>query len=81
MDTLQLVDDKKVQVYTLKKGINDTILYDEDAVIKRFISTEIFAGLQGFAWRPIGQHHRYKGHRGKNRVSFNYKIRNDRKSL
>lgn len=36
MDTLQLVDDKKVQVYTLKKGINDTILYDEDEVIKRF---------------------------------------------
>ena len=28
MDTLQLVDDKKVQVYTLKKGIQDTILYD-----------------------------------------------------
>lgn len=36
MDTLQLVDDKKVQVYTLKKGINDTILYDEEAVVKRF---------------------------------------------
>ena len=36
MDTMQLVDDKKVQVYTLKKGINDTILYDEDAVIERF---------------------------------------------
>lgn len=36
MDTLQLVDNKKVQVYTLKKGIQDTILYDEDAVIKRF---------------------------------------------
>lgn len=36
MDTLQLVDDKKVQVYTLKKGIHDTILYDEDAVLKRF---------------------------------------------
>ena len=29
MDTMQLVDDKKVQVYTLKKGINETILYDE----------------------------------------------------
>ena len=29
MDTMQLIDDKKVQVYTLKKGINDTILYDE----------------------------------------------------
>jgi DNA polymerase-1 len=36
MDTMQLVDDKKVQVYTLKKGINDTILYDEDAVVSRF---------------------------------------------
>jgi len=36
MDTMQLVDDKKVQVYTLKKGINDTILYDEDAVTERF---------------------------------------------
>ena len=36
MDTLQLVDDKRVQVYTLKKGINDTILYDEKAVIERF---------------------------------------------
>lgn len=36
MDTMQLVEDKKVQIYTLKKGINDTILYDEDAVLKRF---------------------------------------------
>ncbi len=36
MDTLQLVDDEKVQVYTLKKGIQDTILYDEEAVVKRF---------------------------------------------
>lgn len=36
MDTMQLVDDKKVQVYTLKKGINETILYDEDAVVERF---------------------------------------------
>ncbi|MEI6280660.1 MAG: DNA polymerase [bacterium] len=36
MDTMQLIDDKKVQVYTLKKGINDTILYDEEKVIERF---------------------------------------------
>ncbi len=36
MDTMQLIDGKKVRVYTLKKGINDTILYDEEAVIKRF---------------------------------------------
>lgn len=36
MDTLQLVDKKQVQVYTLKKGINDTIMYDHDAVVERF---------------------------------------------
>ncbi len=36
MDTLQLVDDERVRVYTLKKGINDTILYDEKAVVERF---------------------------------------------
>lgn len=36
MDTLQLVDDERVRVYTLKKGINDTILYDEQAVLARF---------------------------------------------
>ena len=36
MDTLQLVDDERVRVYTLKKGINDTILYDEKAVKTRF---------------------------------------------
>ena len=36
MDTMQLIDDKKVQVYTLKKGINDTIMYDEKAVVGRF---------------------------------------------
>lgn len=36
MDTLQCVDKKRVQVYTLKKGIRDTILYDESAVKARF---------------------------------------------
>lgn len=36
MDTLQLVDDERVRVYTLKRGINDTILYDEKAVVERF---------------------------------------------
>lgn len=36
MDTLQLVDKKAVQVFTLKKGINDTIMYDEAAVKERF---------------------------------------------
>jgi DNA polymerase I len=36
MDTMQLVDGNRVQVYTLKKGINDTILYDEAKVVERF---------------------------------------------
>lgn len=36
MDTLQLVRGKTVQVYTLRKGIQDTVLYDEQAVIDRF---------------------------------------------
>ena len=36
MDALQLVDDKQVRVYTLKKGINNTILYDEKKVTERF---------------------------------------------
>lgn len=36
MDTLQLVHGREVMVYTLKKGINDTILYDEEAVKERF---------------------------------------------
>jgi DNA polymerase-1 len=51
MDTLQLVKGKKVKVYTLKKGIKDTILYDEETVIDRY----------GFAPNQIPD---YKGLRG-----------------
>ncbi|MBI3572265.1 hypothetical protein HY091_01880 [Candidatus Kaiserbacteria bacterium] len=36
MDTLQLVADRRVMVYTLKRGLSETILYDEKAVEKRF---------------------------------------------
>jgi DNA polymerase-1 len=36
MDTLQLVSKKKVRVFTLRKGITDTVIYDEDAVMERF---------------------------------------------
>ncbi len=35
LDTLQLVNDK-VKVYTLRKGIKDTVLYDEKAVAERY---------------------------------------------
>jgi len=36
MDTLQLVVGTQVRVYTLKKGIKETIIYDEKAVKERF---------------------------------------------
>ena len=36
MDTLQCVDKKRVEVFTLKRGINDTVVYDEAAVKARF---------------------------------------------
>ncbi len=36
MDTLQLVSGTSVQVFTLKKGITDTVLYDEKSVQERF---------------------------------------------
>lgn len=36
MDTLQLVEKKRVMVYTLRKGIKDTVTYDEKGVAERF---------------------------------------------
>jgi DNA polymerase-1 len=36
LDTLQLVDGDKVVVFTLKKGVSDTIIYDEKEVEKRY---------------------------------------------
>ncbi len=36
MDTMQLIEDDNVLVYTLKKGINDTIIYNEKMVVERF---------------------------------------------
>ncbi|MFC1802040.1 DNA polymerase [Patescibacteria group bacterium] len=51
MDTMQLVSGDKVKVYTLKKGVKDTITYNEDAVIERFgFVPELlpdFKGLRG----------------------------------
>ncbi len=51
MDTMQLVDNDRVRVYTLKKGIKDTIIYNENAVKERF----------GFAPKFLTD---YKGLRG-----------------
>ncbi len=36
MDTLQLVEGQRVRVFTLKKGLSDTVLYDEAGVIARY---------------------------------------------
>lgn len=36
LDTLQLVDDDKVVVYTMKKGIQDTVIYNEKEVQERY---------------------------------------------
>lgn len=51
MDTLQLVSGNRVQVYTLKKGIKDTILYDEDGVKSRYgfspLQLPDYKGLRG----------------------------------
>lgn len=51
MDTLQLVRGDDVVVYTLKKGINDTILYNEKKVFDRFgftpKSLPDYKGLRG----------------------------------
>ena len=53
MDTLQLVDNKKVQVYTLKKGIRDTILYDENGVRDRFgFGPELLPDYKGLRGDP-----------------------------
>lgn len=51
MDTMQCIDKKRVQVYTLRKGIKDTVLYDEKAVIERYgfppKSVPDYKGLRG----------------------------------
>jgi DNA polymerase I len=51
MDTMQLIDDKKVRVFTLKKGLTDTVLYDEAGVIARYgfgpESIPDYKGLRG----------------------------------
>lgn len=36
MDTMQLIDGERVKVFTLKKGIRDTVLYGENDVVQRF---------------------------------------------
>ncbi len=53
MDTLQLVDDSRVQAYTLRKGLTDTILYDAQKVITRYgFGPEQIADFKGLRGDP-----------------------------
>ena len=53
MDTMQLISGEDVKVYTLKKGIKDTIMYDEKAVIDRFgFGPELIQDYKGLRGDP-----------------------------
>lgn len=53
MDTLQLVDDDHVRVYTLRKGLSDTVLYDEKTVVARYgFGPEYIADFKGLRGDP-----------------------------
>lgn len=53
MDTLQLVDKTRVKVFTLKRGITDTVIYDEKAVIERFgFGPELVPDYKGLRGDP-----------------------------
>lgn len=53
LDTLQLVEDRRVEVYTLRKGLSDTILYDEAAVKIRFgFQPELLVDYKGLRGDP-----------------------------
>ena len=51
MDTLQLVNDDRVVVYTMKKGIQETVMYNEADVVARYSFDPAFVadykGLRG----------------------------------
>ncbi len=53
MDTLQLVEEKRVKVYTLRKGLNDTIIYDKKLVIERYgFKPEMLVDYKGLRGDP-----------------------------
>ncbi|MEK7610256.1 MAG: DNA polymerase [Patescibacteria group bacterium] len=53
MDTLQLVSGRRVRVFTLKRGLNETIIYDEEAVRQRFgFGPELMPDYKGLRGDP-----------------------------
>jgi DNA polymerase-1 len=52
-DMLQLVDDDHVRVFTFKKGLSETILYNERAVVERFgFGPKLIADYKGLRGDP-----------------------------
>lgn len=52
-DALQLVQGDRVRVFTMRKGITDTVMYDEDAVKERYgFGPESVPDLKGIAGDP-----------------------------
>lgn len=53
LDTLQLIRDEKTQVYTMRRGLTDSVLYDEQGVWERYglkpEQLKDFKGLRGDA--------------------------------
>ncbi len=51
MDTMQLIEGEKVKVFTLRKGIKDTVVYAEKDVLERFgfspVQLTDYKGLRG----------------------------------
>ncbi len=53
MDMLQLVDDDHVRVFTFKKGLSETVLYNERAVVERFgFGPKLIADYKGLRGDP-----------------------------
>jgi len=53
MDTLQLVDGQRVRVFTLRRGLDDTILYDEKRVEERYgFGPKLLPDYKGLAGDP-----------------------------
>lgn len=53
MDTLQLVEGDQVKIFTPKKSINDTMMYDEEAVVSRYgFVSDLIPDYKGLAGDP-----------------------------
>lgn len=53
LDTLQLVKDDKVVVFTLRKGVSDTVVYDQKAVMERYdLEPEQLSDYRGLKGDP-----------------------------